>query len=493
MAWTDESETRGDTNGPAVRAQIFDPTQYDGDATVERVAGGTFVDTFYGRGGNDVLRGMGGNDRLDGGDGKDTLSGGDGDDILMGGLGADYLSGGSGFDTASYMGATAAVKVNLADPSLNVGEAKGDTFNSIENLAGSAFNDTLDGNAGANALAGFQGNDLLRGAGGNDSLDGGDGNDTLGGGEGNDILSGGAGADYLSGGAGRDYASYTQSAAGVTVNLSSPQSNAGDAAGDTFNSIEGIFGSAFKDTLDGSSGANNLSGLGGNDVLRGGAGNDALQGGDGNDTLGGGDGNDMLVGGLGADYLSGGTGNDTASYVFSAAGVGVNLADPSLGSGEAKGDTFNSIENLEGSAFNDTLVGSSAHNAIQGGLGDDIIRGLGSNDTLSGNAGKDAFVFDTALNAANNVDTIVDFSAADDTIRLDDAVFAAIGAPGALLSGHFRANATGTAQDADDRIVYETDTGKLFYDADGNGAGAAIHFATLTGLPAITAADFQVV
>jgi serralysin len=338
----------------------------------------------------------------------------------------------------------------------------------------------------------FAGKDSIVGSVDADILLGFGGSDTISGGNGNDFLTGGVGADYLSGGSGLDTSSYEHALTAVKVNLANPSLNAGEAKGDTFNSIENLEGSAFNDTLDGNAGANTLSGLDGSDLLRGAAGNDVLQGGNGSDTLGGGDGNDLLAGGAGADYLSGGLGNDTASYEGASAGVTVNLADPPLNTGDAAGDTFNSIENVEGSGFGDKLTGNGAANVIKGLNGGDLINGGGGSDTFTGGAGKDVFVFSDAL-GVSNVDTVTDFSPADDTIRLENAVFAALANTGTLSSSYFRANTTGTAQDANDFIVYETDTGKLLYDADGNGTGLAIHFATLTGNPAITAADFQVI
>ena len=456
------------------------------------IGGTEFDDDLNGGGGADSIDGNEGNDLLQGGDGDDSIGGANGDDILSGGTGADILSGGRGYDTASYTHAIASVKANLTDPSLNAGEAKGDLYGSIENLAGSAFHDTLDGNATANILSGLDGADILRGVDGNDTLQGGSGNDTLGGGDGSDLIAGGVGADYLSGGTGIDIASYAQAIAAVKVNLADPSLNTGEAKGDTFNSIENLEGSAFNDTLDGNAGTNTLSGLDGSDLLRGAAGSDILQGGDGSDTLGGGDGNDLLAGGAGADYLSGGLGNDTASYATASAGVTVSLIDPQSNVGDAAGDILNSIENLEGSDFGDKLTGNAAANIIKGLNGADLINGGGGSDTLIGGAGKDVFVFSDAL-GASNMDTITDFSSVDDTIRLENAVFAALTNTGTLSSSYFRANTTGTAQDTNDFIVYETDTGKLFYDTDGSGTSAAIHFATLTGLPTITAADFQVI
>jgi Ca2+-binding RTX toxin-like protein len=114
----------------------------------------------------------------------------------------------------------------------------------------------------------------------------------------------------------------------VVASLANPAANTGDAAGDTYNSVESLAGSAFADTLTGDAGNNILSGWTGNDTLNGGAGADALFGGDGNDTLNG---------GAGADQLTGGAGNDT--FVFSAVGdSGVGYANADLITDFATGD-----------------------------------------------------------------------------------------------------------------------------------------------------------
>ncbi len=78
-------------------------------------------------------------------------------------------------------------------------------------------------------------------------------------------------------------------------------------------------------------------------------------------------------------------------------------------------------------------------------------------------------------------------NATDDTIRLDDLVFAGL-PTGTLASSAFASNLTGTATDEFDRIIYETDTGRLYFDADGSGSGTRVHFATIT----LTNADFFV-
>ncbi len=111
---------------------------------------------------------------------------------------------------------------------------------------------------------------------------------------------------------------------------------------------------------------------------------------------------------------------------------------------------------------------------------------------LTGGLGADTFAFGSSLQASI-VDTITDFNVAADTIRLDNAVFSAIVGTGTLSLAQFAANASGTAQDASDRIIYETDTGKLFYDSNGSAAGGAIQFAKLGAGLALTNADFTVI
>ena len=156
----------------------------------------------------------------------------------------------------------------------NALQFQGDARSLIENAKGGTASDTITGNAAANALWGNGGNDRLIG------------------GDGNDNLAGGAGADRLDGGNGTDLANYSNATAGVVADLSSPGSNTGEAAGDTYVSIERLYGSAFNDTVRGDNGANLLNGL---------AGNDMLNGRDGNDTLIGDNGADRLIGGGGAD------------------------------------------------------------------------------------------------------------------------------------------------------------------------------------------------
>jgi Ca2+-binding RTX toxin-like protein len=157
-----------------------------------------------GGGGNDTLDGGAGHDVLAGGDGNDSLVGGSGNDTLSGGAGADTLVGGDGIDTLDYSASAAGVAVRLWNLTASGGDAQGDVYSGIENITGSAQNDTLNGDNGANVLIGGMGNDFLFAINGNDLVYGGDGNDTIYGGAGNDTIDGGAGNDRLFGEAGAD-------------------------------------------------------------------------------------------------------------------------------------------------------------------------------------------------------------------------------------------------------------------------------------------------
>ena len=135
-----------------------------------------------------------------------------------------------------------------------------------------------------------------------------------------------------------------------------------------------------------------------------------------------------------------------------------------------------------GGAGADFLNGSVGNDLLNGGLGNDRLYGGTGNDTLYGGAGTDAFYFDTVLNAHTNVDRIMDFDASADRIWLSKSIFAKLGA-GHLNAANFKASANGLAGDSNDFILYNTTNGALLYDADGNGSGAAIQFATLNNKP----------
>jgi Ca2+-binding RTX toxin-like protein len=334
----------------------------NGTASDDRLVGSTGDDRIFGRGGRDSLYG---------GDGDDLLDGGDGDDLLEGGAGADSLLGGLGFDLASYAGAAAQVTVDLAGGA-NAGDAAGDQFFSIEAFELSAFGDRFAGSAGS---------DEARGLGGNDDLAGGAGDDRLDGGEGDDRLEGGAGADRLDGGAGRDLASYRNAAAAVAVDLASGV-HGGEAAGDSFASIEVFELGSLGDSFSGSSASEEVFGLGGSDRLLGGAGDDRLDGGEGDD---------LLDGGTGADRLIGGAGFDTVDYSTASSAASINLRTGAV-SGSAGGDAYESVERFVLTGFADTFAAATSAVHVEGGGGRDFLTGSDGDDLLDGGADHDLLV-----------------------------------------------------------------------------------------------------
>ena len=163
------------------------------------------------------------------------------------------------------------------------------------------------------------------------------------------------------------------------------------------------------------------------------------------------------------------------------------------------GDTRSLIENAVGGSGDNKMLGNDASNKLWGGSGNDNLsggkghdelRGGTGNDILTGGRGNDAFVFDTALNASRNVDTIKDFSVPGDTIRLENEIFTTLKL-GTLAVGALEVGSA--AADLLDRIIYNKETGALSYDADGSGSAAAIKFAQLaTGLT-LSNADFVII
>lgn len=208
-------------------------------------------------------------------------------------------------------------------------------------------------------------------------------------------------------------------------------------------------------------------------------------------------------------------GRDTIDFSFSNVNQTLNLAPGSFSNlaglvgnlGIARGTVIeigvtgngndriignNANNTLMSRGGNDTLRGGAGNDKLDGGAGNDFIDGSTGQDTLIGGAGQDTFLFNVAVTAAN-ADIITDFRVVDDTIRLDRSFFTGIAATGTLTANAFTKNTSGQATDALDRIIYETDTGALWYDADGTGGTARLLVATLgTGL-AMTNADFFVV
>jgi Ca2+-binding RTX toxin-like protein len=248
--------------------------------------------------------------------------------------------------------------------------------------------------------------------------------------------------------------------------------------------------------ITGNSEGNTLNGNGGNDTLVGGDESfeetwldpitafDMLNGGGGNDRMYGGTGNDgfILSGDYGQDYIDGGPGTD----MLFAGGSRALMVD--LGAGTATGGGFSgsatlvSVEGAAGGRFADRLIGNGADNLFFGRAGNDSISGAGGNDTmlseqgndtLTGGAGADEFHFAAPAGTAD-ADVLTDFTSGSDKI---------------VLYGYSYHEAAGVNPDS---IIYDSSSGKLYYDPDGAGAASPLLMATLQGAPTLSATDIDV-
>ncbi|MDH5748115.1 MAG: hypothetical protein OEY85_02275, partial [Rhodospirillales bacterium] len=317
-------------------------------------------DILVGGGGENLLIGGAGADTLLAGDngdwlvgegGNDTLTGGAGGDDLEGGAGNDTIIGGDGWDFVSYVhdavfGGAAGVVVNLATGIATDGFGDTDTLTGIEEIEGTNFADTLTGDSGNNGFVGLGGADIITGGDGWDWVDYGD-----------DVLYGGTN--------------------GVTVNLADGTAIDGFGDTDTLNSIEGVSGTSFADTLTGNSGDNSFQGFGGDDIIDGGGGWDHV------------------------NY-------DLTWWDGVYTGVTVNLETGTATDGFGDTDSLTSIEGATGTDLADTLIGSSGANWLEGGAG---------NDTLTGGGGADTFDYNDG-NLGH--DEITDFVGGTDNLNLDD-------------------------------------------------------------------------
>ena len=395
------------------------------------LTGNAFNNEIYGNNGANILNGGGGGDYLVGWGGDDTYLIFSGAEIII-----ENQNGGRDvvYTSVSYALAAGAYVEALSTDSI--------AGTSAINLTGNAFNNEIYGNNGANLLNGGGGGDYLVGWGGDDTYL---------------IFSGGAIIiENLNDGRDVVYTSVSYAlGAGVYVEALSTDSIAGTSA-------INLSGNAFNNEIYGNNGAN---------ILNGGGGGDYLVGWGGDDTYLIFNGTEIIIenqnGGRDVVYTS-------LSYALDA-GVSVEALSTDSIAGT------NAI-NLTGNEFGNEVYGNNGANVLNGG---------GAADYLVGYGGADSFAFTTAL-GGGNIDIIVDFQVGIDNFLLAGAAgqpFAAL-ASGALSAGAFVIGAA--AQDANDYLIYNSGTGALLYDADGNGAGAAVQFASLdTGL-ALTAASFTV-
>ncbi|HEX8640075.1 MAG TPA: hypothetical protein VF704_02850 [Allosphingosinicella sp.] len=418
-----------------------------------------------------------------GGAGDDDIVTGGGDDILAGGGGSNRLDGGDGTDVAAYSASAGPVTADLsAQAASDNGAGGADILLNLEGLIGSAQADSLTGDDGDNLLDGGGGADVMIGGLGNDSYRVDDAGDSI--------------TENDEGGTERVFSSISYR---LGENLENLTLTGSEAIGGTGNSgANEIVGNDAANRLDGDGGSDLMIGGGGDDIyIVEHAGDRAREQRDGGTdtvrasvdfTLGahveklvliagavagtGNNADNAIKGSRIANILKGGGGSDT---ILGMAGKDVIYGDAGK-------------DHLDGGASSDIIYGGVSSDTIIGGAGDDWLYGQTGNDTLLGGIGRDVFFFDTAPNRSTNVDRLPDFSPVDDTIALDRNAFAGIAASGRLAADSFHIGAM--AGDSSDRIVYDSATGQLFYDADGVGGADQVLIARMaTGL-ALTNADF---
>jgi serralysin len=382
----------------------------------------------------------------------DNIAGSGANNIIEGGAGDDILNGGLGTDTVSYVSSTFGVTVHLDNPtSQNTVQQGMDTIIGFENIIGSNSHDSLWGDAGNNVIEGR------------------DGFDTIVSGGGINVLIGGAGGDtYFAQGS---FDTVTE-AIGGGYDVVLAQTNFALGAGSEVEAL--AVNTAAGITISGNEFGQTLTGNVGNDILNGGGGNDLLISGAGTNTLAGGANDDI--------YYAQGT-NDIITEL---AGGGFDVV---LAGGNLTLAANSEVEVIAVNTANGvTIIGSDITQTIQGGGGNDrFVGGLG-NDTLTGSGGADTFVL---RNTFEDRDFITDFTSGSDKIEISASLFGGGLSAGGLTAAQFLSGAGAVAATTSaQRFIYNSSTGNLYFDADGNGAGASVIIANLSNVGALTASDF---
>lgn len=417
-----------------------------------------------------TLTGNGLGNILVGGSGSDTLNGGIGNDLLNGLGGADIMAGGGGNDR---------YYVDSSDDQVTEAPGQGtDTVSSSVNYTLATDQEIeilrVSGTAGLN-LAGNNVDNYLIGGAGNDTLDGGSaGNDRFFGGGGDDSITTNGQSAFIGAGDGDD-----------SIQLNSGSSTSmgrvnGGTGNDTIHSAElGQFVIINVETLDTYYG-----------FLNGTAAQIASF--DHYTAVLADDPNDVQISfslrGAGGtlDFTTGISGQNSVEIRDAGLTAGIRVTGSTNGD-LMFGSAFNDV--LKGGEGNDTLFGNEGLDTLVGGAGNDVLNGGPGNDKLNGGIGNDTFAFNSPFGPGQSIDVIADFVSGTDTIQLDRTYFSGF-ALGQLAAGGFsNSGATG----AGPQIVYNQVNGALYYDSNGAGLGGATHFATLTGVPTLTATDFMIV
>jgi Ca2+-binding RTX toxin-like protein len=186
--------------------------------------------------------------------------------------------------------------------------------------------------------------------------------------------------------------------------------------------------------------------------------------------------------------------------LWGTSGAGVWSSDYDVSNGDAELEVTHIHYSTDltsiGTANNDELYGLAMSDFLDGGMGADVLYGGLGNDTLKGGEGQDTFVFNTALDPAINIDTILDFSSAEDTIVIDVAIFEDLAGKTIVSDNIEIGTGVSTASETDNYFIYNTTSGALYYDADGSSIGGvdAVQIAQL-GVdihPTLVASDFAI-
>jgi Ca2+-binding RTX toxin-like protein len=442
-----------------------------------------------GNGLSNTIIGNGGFNILDGGIGNDSLDGGGDNDLIIGGLGNDELDGSTGgIDTLIGGLGNDIYLVGLPEDVIIEEVGQG-----IETVFSTATTYTISDNVENLILAGGD----INGTGNalNNRITGSSGDNVIDGGLGNDIMIGGTGYDtYIVNSLGdRVIENAPSSVLEIdTVFSSINYTLTANVENLTLTGIAPLVGTgnALNNILVGNSGNNRLNGLTGNDTLNGGVGRDTLVGSFGNDTY-------IIdnIGDIATEAVGAGIDTAQSSVSYTLASNVDNLV--LLGTADLTG-TGNTLDNvITGNSGNNTLRGGTGDDFLIGGAGNDVLVGQVSNDTLTGGLGNDRFDYNTGnpySGADLGSDRIEDFTRGQDKIVLGKRTFALTSAVGNgfSISSEFSSfTSDASAKGSSARIVYSSETGNIFYNANGAAIGGEAVITTLGDrLPSLSTSDF---